>query len=107
MERQRNLRRTIPPSDQQIAYALTTYLACPKLDLGSDASVPDNQFECVRKNGFSFTNDTMLGFINPTTLGQSAAVDVKLSDVIIDLLTNVQYGLGFSSGDIGDFNELR
>ena len=90
---------------QARAYALTAYLACPKLDLGSAATIPDNQFECQRLMSFSYTHTTP-GYINPTTLVQSNGIDVLLSDVIPDFLTNPQYGMGFSSGDIGDLTQF-
>jgi hypothetical protein len=90
---------------QARSYALTSYLACPKLDLGESASIPDNAFECVRTAGFSYTHSTD-GWINPATHDVSPAVDVLISDCITDLLTNVQYGFGFSTDDIGDITQF-
>ncbi len=90
---------------QARAYALTSYLACPKMDLGQAATIPDNQFECQRLMSFAYTHTTP-GYINPTTLVQSNGIDVLLSDVIPDFLTNPQYGMGFSSGDLGDLTQF-
>lgn len=83
------------------AYARTAYVATPKIDLGQSATIPDNQFECKRANGFSYI-PTSLGWINPNTHVQDpAAIDCLMSDIIPDFLTNVDYGLSFQSGWIG------
>ncbi len=86
------------PSQAQ-SYARTAYLGCEKMDLGSAASIPDNQYECIRANGFSYTPSSP-GWINPNTHGQVSAIDCLPSDIIFDLLTNLQYGMGFQSADI-------
>jgi hypothetical protein len=86
---------------QARAYARTAYLASPLMQLGSSASIPDNAYECVRANGFAYTK-TSPGWIDPATHVQHDAIDCLMSDIIADLLTNTQYGLGFTSGDLGD-----
>lgn len=90
---------------QARAYAYTAYLGCPGMDLGSAATIPDNNYECIRTNGFAYTHTTSNGWKDPTTHTQYTGVDVLLSDVIPDLLTTVQYGMGFASGDIGDITQ--
>lgn len=87
------------------AYAYTAYLACPKLDLGESATVPDNAFECVRSAGFSYTHSGD-GWKNPDTGIVTPAIDCLLSDIIPDLLTNVQYGGYFSGDDIGPVTQF-
>src|ERR1700688_1790095 len=86
------------------AYARTAYLASPKQQLGSSASIPDNAYECVRANGFAYTQ-TSEGWIDPATHVQYTAIDCMMSDIITDLLTNVQYGLGFTSADLGSMTQ--
>lgn len=86
--------------DQAIAYRLTALVACPTLDLGESASIPQTEFECIRTAGFAYTH-TSNGWINPATHAVSPATDCLMSDIVTDLLTNVQYGLGWSAGDIG------
>jgi hypothetical protein len=85
---------------QALAYALTAYLAHPRLDLGESATIPDNAFECVRTAGFAYTHPSS-GWINPNTHVASPAVDCLMSDIITDFLTSPQYGLGFTSADLG------
>lgn len=83
------------------AYARTAYVATSKMDLGMSATIPDNQLECVRKNGFAYTT-TSNGWINPTTHVQDTdSVDCLMSDIVPDMLTNVDYGLDFAAGEIG------
>ncbi len=87
---------------QARAYALTAYLACPKLDLGEAAAIPDNEFECVRTSLFSYSHSSP-GWINPNTHAQDTAVDCLMSDIVTDFLVNPQYGMGgFVSGEMGD-----
>lgn len=86
---------------QARAYALTSYLGAPQLDLGSSATVPDYGFECVRSNSFAYTH-TSDGWENPTTHVVTSAIDCLMSDIIPDMLTNPQYGMNWVSGDIGD-----
>lgn len=93
------------PSMMQ-GYSQTAYLGAVNLDLGSAATVPDNAFECVRALSFSWTRTgTAAGWINPSTHVQSSAVDVLLSDVIVDWLTNVQYGALLQAGDIASMSQ--
>lgn len=86
--------------DKAQSYPYTAYLGAINQDLGSSASVPDNGFECVRTLGFAYTHSTP-GWINPNTHAQDTAVDVLMSDVIVDFLTNPQYGMGWTAGDLG------
>lgn len=86
---------------QARAYAYTANFTNPKLDLGSSAVVPDNQFEFVRSNGFAYTPTTTNGYVDPTLNVQYTAIDVLLSDCTSDILTNTQYGVNFGSGSIG------
>jgi hypothetical protein len=88
----------------QLAYSLTAYVNSPKLDLGESATVPQNDFECVRANGFAYTPSAP-GWIDPNSHTQYTAIDCLMSDIIPDLLTNVQYGLGFAAGDIGSLTQ--
>lgn len=90
---------------QARAYAYTAYLGDPKEDLGNTASVPDNQYECQRLLSFPYSHTTSAGYIDPTTRAQSPGVDVLLSDCIDDWLTSSQYGMGFSSGDLGSLTQ--
>ena len=88
-----------------MAYAYTCYVYCPQLDLGDSASIPQDEFECVAPRGFAYTPESP-GWINPNNHVQSNAIDVLMSDVIVDILTNPQYGiLGFSGGDFGDMTQ--
>ena len=89
---------------QARAYARTAYLASPKQQLGSSASIPDNAYECVRQNGFAYVQ-TSEGWIDPATHVQYTAIDCLMSDIITDLLTNTQYGLGFTSADLGSMTQ--
>lgn len=86
------------------SYPYTAYLGAINLDLGSSASIPDNAFECVRSAGFAYTHSTP-GWINPNTHVQDTAIDVLMSDVITDFLTNPQYGMGWTSGDLGSITQ--
>lgn len=92
--------------DQALSYALTSYMAAPKLDLGSSASVPENAFEVLRLNGFTDTL-TSVGWTNPTTNVNTPGTDCSMADIIPDFLTNVQYGMGFVDGDIPDLTVYR
>ncbi len=87
------------------SYALTAYLGAPNLDLGSSATIPDNAFECVRTAGFSYTHSSD-GWVNPESGAISPGTDCLLSDIIPDFLTNVQYGMGWTSGDLGDISQF-
>ena len=89
-----------------LAYANTAYLGAPNLALGQSATIPDNGFECVRTMGFAWTRSgTTAGWINPATHAQSNAVDVLLSDVAYDWLTNPQYGALMAVADIGSMSQ--
>ena len=82
------------------AYSQLAYLGAPNLALGSSASIPDIGFECKRAAGFAYTHSSN-GWINPSSHAVSPGLDCLMSDIITDLLTNVQYGLDFTSADIG------
>ncbi|HEX3916533.1 MAG TPA: phage tail protein [Caulobacteraceae bacterium] len=158
---------------QAIAYRLTALLACPTLDLGESATIPDNDFECNRISTASFAvgaspTSTFIpwtapadagryvgasfklltgaaagqvgvvsavspsgvtlaaplttvpmagdafalgfayihaqaagGWIDPNSHAQSPCNDCLMSDIVTDLLTNAQYGLGWTSADVG------
>jgi putative tail protein len=58
----------------------------------------------VRQNGFAYVQ-TSNGWIDPATHVQYTAIDCLMSDIITDLLTNVQYGLGFTSADLGSMTQ--
>ncbi len=90
---------------QARAYSQLAYLASPKLHLGESATVPDNAFEVARANGFAYTNPGN-GWINPNTHAVSPGLDCLMSDIITDLLTNVQYGMGFTSADLGAISQF-
>lgn len=89
---------------QARSYAYTAYLACPKLDLGAAATVPDLAFEVKRAAGFAYTH-SVDGWKNPSTGVVTPAFDVLPSDVIHDLLTNVQYGGYLTSGELGSLSQ--
>lgn len=84
---------------QARSYARTAYMAAPNLNLGYSASVPENAFEILRLNGFTDTL-TAAGWTNPTTNVNTPGTDCSMADIIPDLLTNVQYGMGFTSADL-------
>jgi hypothetical protein len=69
---------------QALSYARTAYLASSTLQLGSTPALPQLDFECV-------------GNLSGTMPGTA---DVNLADVLPDLLTNVQYGMGLVTADI-------
>jgi hypothetical protein len=69
---------------QALSYARTAYLASSALQLGSTPALPQLDFECV-------------GNLSGTMPGTA---DVNLADVLPDLLTNVQYGMGLVTADI-------
>jgi Putative phage tail protein len=89
---------------QALAYAETAGLVCPKLALGESAQIPDNGFECIRTLDFAYTQASG-GWINPNTHEQSPGLDCLMSDIIADLLTNTQYGMGFSSSDLASITQ--
>lgn len=91
---------------QALSYALTSYLANPKMDLGQTPSVPENAFECRRLNGFTDTL-TAPGWTDPITHVNTPGVDCSLADIIPDWLTNTQYGMGFTSADFPDMSFFR
>jgi len=91
---------------QAEAYARTSYLGTPQMDLGASATIPDNQYECIRLMGFSYTHTTANGWIDPNTHTQYTGVDVMLSDVINDLFTNTQYGFNVAPADIGSMSQF-
>jgi hypothetical protein len=91
---------------QARSYARTAYIANPKLDLGSSATIPDNGIEVIRSAGFSDLL-TSNGWKNPTSGGITSAIDCSFADIIPDFLTNVQYGMGFSSSTIPDMTFFR
>jgi len=91
---------------QARSYSQTAYLGAANLPLGESATIPDNAFECTRTAGFAYTKTSSTsGWINPNSHAQSAGVDCLMSDIITDALTRVQYGMGFSSGDIGPITQ--
>lgn len=73
--------------DQAINYSGTAYLASSAYDLGDAATVPNHSFELFGKLIIG-------GGIN----------DANPAAIIPDILTSVQYGLGFSSGKIGSLS---
>lgn len=92
-------------------YSLTAGLNAPGLKLGESATIPDNAFEVQRYDAFVAAGSFVLinatgGWINPNTHAASPSADVLITDCIKDLLTSTQYGLNFSSGDVGDATQL-
>lgn len=69
---------------QARSYARTAYVVSPSYQLGSQPNLPTNAFEVV-------------GNLSGTMPGTT---DVNPGDVINDLLSNVQYGLGLTSGNV-------
>lgn len=90
---------------EALAYSQTAYLGCPKMDLGESATIQDNAFECIRTAFASYVHSSD-GWVDPATHIASPGSDVLLSDIIPDFLTNVQYGMGFVSGDIGSLTQF-
>ena len=69
---------------EAFSYPQTAYLYSPSYDLGTSANVPMNWVEAV-----CYLSGTMPG-----------TVDANPADIITDLLTSTQYGMGLVSGDI-------
>jgi len=84
------------PSEAR-AYPQTAYVASPQFDLGGSASVPTNSFELLRLP-FAYSHSSP-GF------GSTTAFDCLMSDIINDLLTNTQYGLGLDPGDLASMTQ--
>jgi hypothetical protein len=56
--------------------------------------------------GFAYVHDQPAGgWINGATHAQSPCYDCLLSDIVTDLLTNPQYGLGFTAADLGPISQ--
>ena len=92
---------------EALSYALTSYLASSKYDLGASAAVPSNSFECHRvPASFTYSHNQSNGNVSYWTKTTDYTVyDVLPSDCLTDLLTNTQYGLGFSSGDLSSITQ--
>ena len=72
--------------EQSLAYPSTAYVAVAPYDLGSSAGLPNHNFE---------TQGTLW-----STGAGSGVVDADPSRMILDFLTNPQYGLGFPAANI-------
>jgi hypothetical protein len=69
---------------EALSYARTAYLATSSYDLGSSPALPQHSMEC----DFPLCNS------------MPGTPDANFGDIIPDFLTNTQYGMGFTSGDI-------
>jgi len=81
---------TVFPPGKRIGYGSTAYGAAQKMDLGSNAQVPNHAFEVV-------------GFCAP----QTAAGDVGPADVLLDMLTHPVHGMGFPAGAVANLDDYR
>ncbi len=81
--------------DQALSYACTAYLAASYYDLGNTASLPNHNFEIYGLQQFNQINT------------ESSIIDACPADVLVDFLTNAQYGAGFPSAKIGDMTQFR
>lgn len=73
-------------TNQALGYDTTAYLAASAYDLGTDATIPNHGFEIIGR----------------LISGAGSGQDVNPRDFVVDFLTSQQYGVGFSSGWIGD-----
>lgn len=73
-----------PFADQAIGYSATAYLSSARYSLGTDGAVPNHGVE-VRGSHI-----------------QVGALDADPADVIRDLVTSTQYGLGLPATTVGD-----
>lgn len=76
--------------DQALAYPLTAYVGSPKYDLGSSASLPNHNFE------------VMWGLRNAPN-----GKDANPADILLDFLTNPQYGMGLQASQVADLTSYR
>ena len=72
---------------EAFSYPQTAYLYSPAYDLGSSANVPMNWVEAVCN-------------LAGQGVGTAVTNDVNPANIIADLLTNTQYGMGLVSGNI-------
>jgi hypothetical protein len=72
-----------------LGYRGVAYVASGSYDLGESASMPNHNFEVDSTFAFSAT-----------------IRDANPKDVIVDFLTNANYGVGYASGRIGDLTAL-
>lgn len=79
-----------PYTNQALTYRNTAYIASSIVDYGHGNTPPQQSFEVQRTPDSAFQATDSYGI----------GVDYSLADIIPDLLTNVQYGAGLSSGDI-------
>lgn len=74
-------------TDQAINYSEIAYVAASAYDLGDTASVPNHGFEAFGKFIFG-----------------SGIQDANPADIVPDMLSSSQYGLGFAAGQIADLS---
>lgn len=76
--------------NQDLAYRQTAYLASALVDTGHNNTMPQQSFEVVRTPIMADRHFDSYGL----------GYDYPLSDIIVDFLTNPDYGMGFQSTDI-------
>lgn len=72
---------------EALSYAYTAYLFSDNYDLGSSSAVPSHNFEIT-------------GPLSGTNVGASGSVDANPADIILELLTNVQYGISLPPASV-------
>jgi Putative phage tail protein len=77
-------------SSTPIGYNGIAYFAIPNFQLGNSTSIPNLQFE-----------------VAGVFAALGSVLDVNPADVLTDFLTNVHYGLGYPSAQIGDLSLWR
>lgn len=77
---------------EALAYAETAYVASSDYQLGSSANMPSQNYEVARRGTMA---------VGPN------GFDVNPADIMLDLLTNTQYGPGLDPSLIGDLTSLK
>jgi hypothetical protein len=80
--------------DQAISYRYQAYVATGSYNLGTDAQMPQHNFEVT-------------GLLPYETAGEGPNLDAVPSDVMYDFLTDPIHGAGFPSDKIGDLTEMH
>jgi len=76
--------------DQALSYPLTAYVASPKYDLGSSPNLPNHNYEVMWR-------------LRNAPNGQ----DANPADILLDFLTNPQYGMGLTTDQVSDLTSYR
>ncbi len=89
---------SVLPGTHALGYDSTALIGIQNLNLGSSASMPNLTYECRFRLCWDATN----------AKGYGVVVDAEPSTVVNDILTNAQYGLGFTGfvGDLTAFSDF-